>query len=164
RNYGKTAALQTGCQAAKGEVVITKDADPQDSPEEILALYEVIQSGAYDLVSGCKKERYDPLSITIPTKHYNAVPRTIWGMNLHDFNCGLKAYRQKVAKSVTIYGEMHRYIPVIAKWNGYGRIGEKVVEHRPRKYGHTKFGLERFLFGFLDLLSIAFVNKFGRSP
>lgn len=164
RNYGKTAALQTGFQAAKGEVVITMDADLQDSPDEIPALYEMIQSGAYDLVSGWKKKRYDPLSKTIPTKLYNAVTRTISGINLHDFNCGLKAYRQKVAKSVTIYGEMHRYIPVIAKWNGYGRIGEKVVEHRPRKYGHTKFGLERFLFGFLDLLSIAFVNKFGRRP
>src|SRR5690606_17085264 len=164
RNYGKTAALQTGFQAAKGEVVITMDADLQDSPDEIPALYEMIQSGAYDLVSGWKKKRYDPLSKTIPTKLYNAVTRTISGINLHDFNCGLKAYRQKVAKSVTIYGEMHRYIPVIAKWNGYGRIGEKVVEHRPRKYGHTKFGSERFLFGFLDLLSIAFVNKFGRRP
>jgi len=164
RNYGKTAALQTGFQACRGEVVITMDADLQDSPDEIPALYQMIHSGEYDLVSGWKKKRYDPITKTVPTKLYNAVTRTISGIRLHDFNCGLKAYRQKVVKSIVIYGEMHRYIPVIAKWNGYGRIGEKVVEHRPRKYGHTKFGLERFLFGFLDLLSIAFVNKFGRRP
>ncbi|GAA4438150.1 glycosyltransferase family 2 protein [Ravibacter arvi] len=164
RNYGKTAALQTGFEASRGEVVITMDADLQDSPDEIPELYEMIHSGRYDIVSGWKKKRYDPLTKTIPTKLYNAVTRAISGIKLHDFNCGLKAYRQKVVKSITIYGEMHRYIPVIAKWNGYGRIGEKVVEHRARKYGHTKFGLERFLFGFLDLLSIAFVNKFGRRP
>lgn len=164
RNYGKTAALQTGFEACSGEVVITMDADLQDSPDEIPALYEMISSGRYDLVSGWKKKRYDPLSKTIPTKLYNGVTRSISGIKLHDFNCGLKAYRQRVVKNITIYGEMHRYIPVIAKWNGYGRIGEKVVEHRPRKYGRTKFGLERFLFGFLDLLSIAFVNKFGRRP
>lgn len=164
RNYGKTAALQTGFQASSGEVVITMDADLQDSPDEIPGLYQMIRSGKYDLVSGWKKKRYDPVSKTVPTKVYNAVTRAISGIPLHDFNCGLKAYRQKVVKSLTIYGEMHRYIPVIAKWNGYGRIGEKVVVHRPRKYGYTKFGLERFLFGFLDLLSIAFVNKFGRRP
>lgn len=164
RNYGKTAALQTGFQASRGEVVITMDADMQDSPDEIPELYRMICEGKYDVVSGWKKKRYDPISKTIPTKLYNAVTRAISGIPLHDFNCGLKAYRQKVVKNMTIYGEMHRYIPVIAKWNGYNRIGEKVVEHRARKYGQTKFGLERFLFGFLDLLSIAFVNKFGRRP
>ncbi len=164
RNYGKTAALQTGFQEARGEVVITMDADMQDSPDEIPALYRMIVSEGYDLVSGWKKKRYDPLSKTLPTRLFNAVTRTISGVRLHDFNCGLKAYRKNVVKNLTIYGEMHRYIPAIAKWNGYGRIGEKVVEHRPRKYGTTKFGLERFVFGFLDLLSIAFVNKFGRRP
>lgn len=164
RNYGKTAALQTGFGACRGEVVITMDADLQDSPDEIPELYNMIVAGQFDLVSGWKKKRYDPLTKTIPTKLYNAVTRAISGIQLHDFNCGLKAYRHKVVKNIIIYGEMHRYIPVIAKWNGYGKIGEKVVEHRARKYGHTKFGLERFLFGFLDLLSIAFVNKFGRRP
>lgn len=164
RNYGKTAALQTGFEACRGEVVITMDADMQDSPDEIPRLYEMIREEGYDLVSGWKKKRHDPISKTVPTKLYNAVTRAISGIQLHDFNCGLKAYRQKVVKNITIYGEMHRYIPVIAKWNGYGKIGEKVVEHRARKYGQTKFGLERFLFGFLDLLSIAFVKKFGRRP
>jgi glycosyltransferase involved in cell wall biosynthesis len=164
RNYGKTAALQTGFNACRGEVIITMDADMQDSPDEIPELYAMIHEGKYDLVSGWKKKRYDPISKTLPTKLYNAVTRKISGIRLHDFNCGLKAYRHKVVKNIVIYGEMHRYIPVIAKWNGYSKIGEKVVEHRARKYGHTKFGLERFLFGFLDLLSIAFVNKFGRRP
>lgn len=164
RNYGKTAALQTGFQAAKGNVVITMDADLQDSPDEIPELYSMIVNDRYDLVSGWKKKRYDPVTKTIPTKLFNAATRQISGVFLHDFNCGLKAYRKEVVKNITIYGEMHRYIPVIAKWNGFAKIGEKVVQHRARKYGHTKFGLERFIFGFLDLLSIAFVNKFGRRP
>ncbi|KAA6438634.1 glycosyltransferase family 2 protein [Dyadobacter flavalbus] len=164
RNYGKTAALQTGFQATRGEVVITMDADLQDSPDEIPDLYRMITQEKYDLVSGWKKKRYDPLSKTVPTKIFNAATRSISGVSLHDFNCGLKAYRKDVVKNITIYGEMHRYIPVIAKWNGFRKIGEKVVQHRARKYGYTKFGLERFIFGFLDLLSIAFVNKFGRRP
>ncbi len=164
RNYGKTAAIQTGFQAAKGDVVITMDADLQDSPDEIPELYAMIREEKYDIVSGWKKKRYDPVTKTIPTKLFNAVTRRISGVKLHDFNCGLKAYRNEVVKNLTIYGEMHRYIPVIAKWNGYERIGEKVVQHRSRKYGSTKFGLERFMYGFLDLLSIAFVNKFGRRP
>lgn len=164
RNYGKTAALQTAFQAARGDVVITMDADLQDSPDEIPELYRMITEDRYDLVSGWKKKRYDPLTKTIPTKIFNAATRSISGVSLHDFNCGLKAYRKDVVKNVTIYGEMHRYIPVIAKWNGFGKIGEKVVQHQARKYGYTKFGLERFVFGFLDLLSIAFVNKFGRRP
>jgi glycosyltransferase involved in cell wall biosynthesis len=164
RNYGKTAAIQTGFQIAKGEVVITMDADLQDSPDEIPELYAMIQLEKFDLVSGWKKKRYDPITKTLPTKLFNAVTRKISGVRLHDFNCGLKAYRKEVVKNLTIYGEMHRYIPVIAKWNGYDKIGEKVVQHRSRKYGSTKFGLERFIYGFLDLLSIAFVNKFGRRP
>lgn len=164
RNYGKTAALQTGFQAAHGDVIITMDADLQDSPDEIPELYRMIKEDRYDLVSGWKKKRYDPITKTIPTKIFNAATRGISGVELHDFNCGLKAYRKEVVKNVTIYGEMHRYIPVIAKWNGFGKIGEKVVQHQARKYGYTKFGLERFVFGFLDLLSIAFVNKFGRRP
>jgi glycosyltransferase involved in cell wall biosynthesis len=164
RNYGKTAALQTAFQSTQGDVIITMDADLQDSPEEIPDLYRMIKEEGYDLVSGWKQKRYDPLSKTLPTKLFNAVTRSISGVNLHDFNCGLKAYRQEVVKSLTIYGEMHRYIPVIAKWNGFGRIGEKPVKHQARKYGTTKFGLERFIYGFLDLLSIAFVNKFGRRP
>ncbi len=164
RNYGKTAALQTAFQVCKGDVVITMDADLQDSPDEIPDLYRMITEERYDLVSGWKKKRYDPISKTIPTKLFNAVTRWISEVKLHDFNCGLKAYRRDVVKNITIYGEMHRYIPVIAKWNGFTRIGEKTVQHRARKYGTTKFGLERFIFGFLDLLSIAFVNKFGRRP
>ena len=164
RNYGKTAALQTGFLAVKGEVVVTMDADLQDSPDEIPELYKMIVEDRYDLVSGWKNKRYDPVTKTVPTKIFNAATRSISGVALHDFNCGLKAYRKDVVKNITIYGEMHRYIPVIAKWNGFGKIGEKVVQHRARKYGYTKFGLERFIFGFLDLLSIAFVNKFGRRP
>lgn len=164
RNYGKTAALQTGFQAARGEVVITMDADLQDSPEEIPELYRMITEENYDLVSGWKQKRYDPITKTLPTKLFNAATRSISDVKLHDFNCGLKAYRSDVVKNITIYGEMHRYIPVIAKWNGFSRIGEKVVQHQARKYGTTKFGLERFMYGFLDLLSIAFVNKFGRRP
>lgn len=164
RNYGKTAALQTGFQAVKGDVIITMDADLQDSPDEIPELYRMITEENYDLVSGWKQKRYDPITKTLPTKLFNAATRGISDVSLHDFNCGLKAYRQDVVKNITIYGEMHRYIPVIAKWNGFSRIGEKVVQHQARKYGTTKFGLERFMFGFLDLLSIAFVNKFGRRP
>ncbi len=164
RNYGKTAALQTGFQAALGEVIITMDADLQDSPEEIPELYRMITEESYDLVSGWKQKRYDPITKTLPTKLFNAATRSISDVKLHDFNCGLKAYRSDVVKNITIYGEMHRYIPVIAKWNGFSRIGEKVVQHQARKYGKTKFGLERFMYGFLDLLSIAFVNRFGRRP
>jgi glycosyltransferase involved in cell wall biosynthesis len=164
RNQGKTAALQTGFNASKGDVVITMDADLQDSPEEIPELYRMITKDGYDLVSGWKQKRYDPITKTLPTKLFNAVTRSISDIYLHDFNCGLKAYKSEVVKNITIYGEMHRYVPVIAKWNGFGKIGEKVVQHQSRKYGHTKFGLERFINGFLDLLSITFVNKFGRRP
>ncbi len=164
RNYGKTAALQTGFNAARGDVIITMDADLQDSPDEIPGLYQMIQHEGYDLVSGWKKKRFDPLSKTIPTKLYNAVLRSLSGIKLHDFNCGLKAYSSRTAKSLTIYGEMHRFIPYVAKWNGFTKIGERVVEHRARKYGTTKFGLDRFINGFLDVLTISFVNKFGRRP
>lgn len=164
RNYGKSAALNTGFQAAQGEVVITMDADLQDSPDEIPDLYRMITEEGYDLVSGWKKKRYDPISKTIPTKLFNGATRLVSGIKLHDFNCGLKAYRKKVVKSVEVYGEMHRYIPVMAKAAGFRRIGEKVVEHRPRKYGTTKFGLERFINGFLDLMSITFVSRFGKRP
>jgi glycosyltransferase involved in cell wall biosynthesis len=164
RNYGKSAALNVGFQHAKGEVVITMDADLQDSPDEIPDLYKMIKVDKFDLVSGWKAKRYDPLSKTIPTKLFNGVTRWMSGIQLHDFNCGLKAYNLKVVKNIEVYGEMHRYIPVIAKWSGFSKIGEKVVEHRARKYGTTKFGLERFLYGFLDLLSISFVTKFRRKP
>ena len=164
RNYGKSAALQTGFEAARGQVVITMDADLQDSPDEIPELYRLITQDGYGLVSGWKQKRYDPLTKTIPTKLYNAVARRMSGIYLHDFNCGLKAYRQEVIKTIEVYGEMHRYIPVIAKWAGFTRIGEKVVEHRARKYGVTKFGWERFVNGFLDLLSISFVGNFGKRP
>ncbi len=164
RNYGKSAALHEGFAEAKGRVVITMDADLQDSPDEIPGLYDMITKDGYDLVSGWKKKRFDPISKTIPTKLFNAVTRSISGVYLHDFNCGLKAYKNRVVKSVTLYGEMHRYIPVIAKWNGFKKIGEKEVQHRPRKYGVTKFGLERFVYGFLDLLSITFVSKFRKRP
>lgn len=164
RNYGKTAALQTGFNQAMGSVIITMDADLQDSPEEIPDLYRMITEEGYDLVSGWKKKRYDPITKTWPTKLFNAVTRSISGVSLHDFNCGLKAYRSKVVKNILIYGEMHRYIPVIAKWQGFDRIGEKVVQHQARKYGTTKFGLDRFINGFLDLLSITFLHKFGRRP
>ena len=158
KNYGKSAALNVGFERVEGDVVITMDADLQDSPEEIPELYRMIIEEGYDLVSGWKKKRYDPISKTIPTKIFNAATRSISGVHLHDFNCGLKAYREEVVKNITIYGEMHRYIPVIAKWNGFSKIDEKVVQHQARKYGYTKFGLERFIFGFLDLLSIAFVK------
>lgn len=164
RNYGKTAALQTAFVQARGNVIITMDADLQDSPDEIPELYRMITEDKYDLVSGWKKKRYDPITKTLPTKLFNAVSRWVSGVHLHDFNCGLKAYQSRVVKNITIYGEMHRNIPIIAKWNGFKKIGEKVVQHRARKYGTTKFGLERFIFGFLDLLTVAFVNKFGRRP
>ncbi|WP_138989512.1 glycosyltransferase family 2 protein [Larkinella sp. C7] len=164
RNYGKTAALQTGFQATNGQVVITLDADLQDSPDEIPELYRMITVDGYDLVSGWKQKRYDPLTKTIPTKFFNAVSRWVSGVHLHDFNSGIKAYRQAVVKSMNLYGEMHRNLPIVAKWNGFHKIGEKVVQHQARKYGTTKFGLNRFINGFLDLLVIAFVHKFSRRP
>jgi glycosyltransferase involved in cell wall biosynthesis len=164
RNYGKSAALQTGFRAAAGDVIITMDADLQDSPDEVPDLYKMIKQDGYHLVSGWKKKRNDPLSKTIPSKFFNKVTSVISGIKLHDFNCGLKAYDKKVIKNITVYGEMHRYIPVIAKWAGFKKIGEKVVEHRARKYGSTKFGWERFMNGFLDLLSITFVSKFRQKP
>ncbi|MDP4663789.1 MAG: glycosyltransferase family 2 protein [Salibacteraceae bacterium] len=164
RNYGKSAALNVGFEATIGDVIITMDADLQDSPEEIPDLYKMITVDGYDLVSGWKKKRYDPLSKTIPTKLFNWATRKMSGIELNDFNCGLKAYRSDVVKSIEVYGEMHRYIPVIAKWAGFRKIGEKAVQHQERKYGTTKFGLERFINGFLDLLSITFVSKFGKKP
>ena len=164
RNYGKSAALHVGFQATKGDVVITMDADLQDSPDEIPALYAMIQDDKFDLVSGWKKKRYDPLSKTIPTKLYNGVNRMMSGIQLHDMNCGLKAYRKEVVKSIEIFGEMHRYIPVIAKAAGFPKIGEKVVQHQERKYGVTKFGLNRFVNGFLDLFTITFITRFGKKP
>ena len=165
RNYGKSAALNTGFEATSGNVVITMDADLQDSPDEIPELYRRITEEKYDLVSGWKAKRHDPLSKTIPTKLFNAATRRMSGIhNLHDFNCGLKAYRSTVVKNIEVYGEMHRYIPVIAKWAGFTKIGEQVVEHRARKYGKTKFGMSRFINGLLDLLSIFFVGKFGKRP
>lgn len=164
RNFGKSAALQTGFRVAQGRVVITMDADLQDSPDEIPELYNMIVRDGFHLVSGWKKKRHDPISKTIPSKFFNYVTRKISGIKLHDFNCGLKAYNGTVVKNINVYGEMHRYIPMIAKWAGFGKITEKVVEHRERKYGHTKFGLERFINGFLDLLSITFVSRFRQKP
>lgn len=165
RNYGKSAALNEGFKAAKGNVVITMDADMQDSPDEIPELHNMIMQNGYDIVSGWKKKRYDnTLSKNIPSKIFNAAARWSSGIKLHDFNCGLKAYKLKVVKSIEVYGEMHRYIPVIAKWSGFKNITEKVVEHRPRKFGITKFGWERFINGFLDLATINFVSKFGKRP
>ena len=164
RNYGKSAALQTGFRACNGDVVITMDADLQDSPDEIPDLFKMIKQDGYHLVSGWKKKRNDPLSKTIPSKFFNKVTSLISGIKLHDFNCGLKAYDKRVVKNISVYGEMHRYIPVIAKWAGFKKITEKVVEHRARKYGVTKFGWERFMNGFLDLLSITFVSKFRQKP
>ncbi len=164
RNYGKSAALHIGFQATKGDVVITMDADLQDSPDEIPELYKMITEEDFDLVSGWKKKRYDPLSKTIPTKIYNGVNRLMSGIKLHDMNCGLKAYKSSVVKSIEIFGEMHRYIPVIAKAAGFSKIGEKVVKHQERKYGKTKFGLNRFVNGFLDLFTITFITKFGKKP
>ncbi|MCC6516250.1 MAG: glycosyltransferase family 2 protein [Chitinophagales bacterium] len=164
-NYGKSAALQVGFEAAQGDVVITMDADLQDSPDEIPELYKMISVDAYHLVSGWKKKRYDPLTKTIPTKLFNAATRYVSGIhNLHDFNCGLKAYQNKVVKNIEVYGEMHRYIPVIAKWAGFDKITEKAVQHQERKYGVTKFGIERFVNGLLDLMSITFVGKYGKRP
>ena len=164
RNFGKSAALQTGFRACSGNVVITMDADLQDSPDEIPELYRMIVKDKYHLVSGWKKKRHDPLSKTIPSRFFNYVTRKLSGIKLHDFNCGLKAYQSTVVKNITVYGEMHRYIPVIAKWAGFGRITEKVVQHRERKYGYTKFGLERFINGFLDLISVTFVSRFRQKP
>jgi glycosyltransferase involved in cell wall biosynthesis len=164
RNYGKSAALNEGFRAAKGDVVITIDADLQDSPDEIPSLHNMIVNEGYDLVSGWKKVRHDPISKTIPSKFFNWITSKVSHIRLHDFNCGLKAYRKNVVKSIEVYGEMHSYIPVIAKWAGFKKIGEKVVQHRARKYGRTKFGLERFVNGFLDLASITFVGKYGKRP
>ena len=164
RNYGKSAALNRGFAVAEGEVVITMDADLQDSPDEIPELYRMIVEEGYDLVSGWKKKRYDPLSKTIPTKIYNSATRFMTGTKLHDMNCGLKSYRKDVVKTVEVYGEMHRYIPAMAKWAGFHNIGEKVVEHRKRPYGSSKFGMERFINGFLDLLTVTFIEKFGKRP
>ena len=164
RNYGKSAALNVGFAQAEGSVVITMDADLQDSPDEIPLLYNRILEEKLDLISGWKKKRYDPISKTLPTKLFNWATRKMSGIYLHDFNCGLKAYRYEVIKNIEVYGEMHRYIPVLAKWAGFRKIGEKVVEHRARKYGVTKFGWSRFVNGFLDLASIMFMGKFGKKP
>ncbi len=164
RNYGKSAALNKAFELVRGEVVMTMDADLQDSPDEIPELYRMITEDGYDLVSGWKKKRYDPISKTIPTKLYNAALRMMSGIRLHDFNCGLKAYRKPVVKSIEVYGEMHRYIPVMAKWHGYNRITEKVVAHQARKFGKTKFGMSRFINGPLDLLSIMLVGRFAKRP
>ncbi len=165
RNYGKSAALNRGFEKVQGKVVITMDADLQDSPDEIPELYKMITEEGYDLVSGWKKKRYDSrLTKNLPSKIYNSVTKRMSGVKLHDMNCGLKAYRREVVKAIEVYGEMHRYIPVIAKWAGFRNIGEKVVVHRKRQYGVTKFGWERFINGFLDLISIMFVSRFGRKP
>jgi len=165
RNYGKSAALNVGFSHAQGDVVITMDADLQDSPDEIPELYRMIKEEGYDLVSGWKKKRYDSkLAKNLPSKLFNATTRRMSGIKLHDFNCGLKAYRHDVVKSIEVYGEMHRYIPVIAKWAGFTKIGEKVVQHRKREFGTTKFGMNRFVNGYLDLISIMFISKFGKQP
>ncbi len=165
RNYGKSAALNVGFSHAEGDVVITMDADLQDSPDEVPELFRMIQEDGYDLVSGWKKKRYDSkLAKNIPSKFFNWTTRKLSGIKLHDFNCGLKAYRRDVVKSIEVYGEMHRYIPVIAKWAGFNKIGEKVVQHRKREFGVTKFGLNRFVNGYLDLMSIMFMSKFGKQP
>lgn len=164
RNYGKSPALHTGFRMAKGQVVITMDADLQDSPDEIPALYKMIQEEGFDLVSGWKQKRHDPIGKTLPSKFFNWVTRKVSGIHLHDFNCGLKAYKLRVVKSIEVYGDMHRHMPLLAKWAGFKKIGEKVVEHRARKYGYSKFGVSRLVTGFLDLLSLLFVGKFGRRP
>ncbi len=164
RNYGKSAALQKGFELVKGRVVITMDADLQDSPEEIPGLFKMITEDDFDVVSGWKKKRYDPITKTIPTKLYNWAARKLTGIQLHDFNCGLKAYKFEVVKSIEIYGDMHRYIPPLAKYAGFSNIGEKIVQHQPRKFGTTKFGMNRFLNGPLDLLSVVFMGKFGKKP
>ena len=164
RNYGKSAALNVGFARTKGRVVFTMDADLQDSPDELPGLYHRIINEKFHLISGWKKKRFDPITKTIPTKLFNYATRMMSGIKLHDFNCGLKAYSSEVVKNVEVYGEMHRYIPVIAKWEGYNRIGEQVVQHRARKYGSSKFGWNRFINGFLDLLSIYFMSRFGKKP
>lgn len=164
RNYGKSAALFCGFEAAQGDVVITMDADLQDSPDEIPELYRMVKEENYDIVSGWKQKRYDPITKTIPSKFFNRTARAVSGIRLHDFNCGLKAYNCKVVKSIEVYGEMHRYIPILAKEAGFTRIGEKVVQHQERKYGVTKFGLSRFVNGFLDLISISFMTRFSKKP
>ncbi len=164
RNYGKSGALYCGFEAARGEVVFTMDADLQDSPDEIPEMRRMILEEGYDLVSGWKKRRYDPIGKRWPSKFFNWTARTVSGIKLHDFNCGLKAYRKQVIKSIEVYGEMHRYIPILAKRAGFRRIGEKVVEHRARKYGYSKFGLERMVKGYLDLITVTFLSHFGRSP
>lgn len=164
RNYGKSAALYCGFEVAKGDVVITMDADLQDSPNEIPELVRMITEDGYDLVSGWKKKRHDPISKTLPSKLFNRTVRFVSGIKLHDFNCGLKAYRNEVVKNIEVYGEMHRYIPLIAKQNGFDNIGEKIVQHQERKYGVSKFGIERTIKGFLDLMSVSFITKFGKRP
>lgn len=164
RNYGKSAALYCGFEAAQGEVVITMDADLQDSPDEIPQLRKMIIEDGYDVVSGWKKKRYDPIGKRLPSKFFNGTARLFSGIKLHDFNCGLKAYRKKVIKAIEVYGEMHRYIPILAKHAGFKRIGEKVVEHHARKYGTSKFGIERMIKGYLDLITVTFMSRFGRSP
>ena len=164
RNYGKSAALYCGFAEAEGEVVITMDADLQDSPDEIPELYRMIMEEGYDLVSGWKKKRYDPANKRLPSKFFNWTARVVSGIKLHDFNCGLKAYRRRVVKSIEVYGEMHRYIPILAKHAGFKRIGEKVVQHQERKYGVSKFGMERMVKGYLDLITVSFMSHFGRSP
>jgi len=164
RNYGKSAAMNTAFEASEGDVVITMDADLQDSPEEIPSLFKMIKEDGFDLVSGWKKKRNDPINKRWPSKIYNRINRMITGIKLHDFNCGLKAYKRDVIKTIEIYGEMHRFVPVIAKWAGFKKIGEKVVNHSKRKYGETKYGLDRYRKGFLDLISIVFVSRFGKRP
>ena len=164
RNYGKSAALQTGFQIARGNVVITMDADLQDSPDEIPELYKMIMGQGYDMVSGWKKKRHDPIHKRLPSKFYNFTVRMASGIKLRDFNCGLKAYKKEVVKNIEVYGEMHRYIPVIAKWAGFKKIGEKVIKHYPRKFGKSKFGMKRYAKGYLDLLTISFISRYGRRP
>ncbi len=164
RNYGKAAALNVGFSMAIGDVVCTMDADLQDSPEELPEMYRMVKEQGYDLVSGWKKKRHDPISKTIPTRFYNWTARRISGIKLHDFNCGIKAYNKPVVKSIELYGDMHRYIPILAKWAGFRKIGEKIVHHRKRKFGKTKYGLDRFYKGYLDLLTISFTSRFGKRP
>ena len=164
RNYGKSPALFVGFKQVSGEVVITMDADLQDSPDEIPELYRMIKEDGFDLVSGWKQKRHDPIGKTLPSKFFNAVTRKVSGIHLHDFNCGLKSYRLNVVKSIEVYGDMHRHMPLLAKWAGFKNIGEKVVEHHARKYGYSKFGLSRLITGFLDLMSLMFVGKFGKRP